>query len=34
VLAPETCIDLDRYPLLDFAAPRTRRVVQEAEGER
>jgi hypothetical protein len=31
VLTPDSWIDLDRYPLLDVAAPRTRRVVGEAE---
>ena len=33
MLAPDTWIDLARYPLLDFAADRTRRVVAEAERE-
>ncbi len=31
MLAPDSWIDLDRYPLRDVAAPRTRRVVEEAE---
>jgi len=33
VLAPEVCVDVDRYPLLEPASSRARRVVEDAKRE-